>query len=210
MHPDDFAKSTAAFAEANKAKNTFEVKRRIKAHDGTYKYMLTRASPIFDDKGNVKWWCGSCTDIDETERLQYELAVLPENLPTPIWKADLEGNTLYFNGKFQSYLGLPSKETKGVNVLAAAVVHPEDYTRSKKIFEDAVKEKRAFEMNRRLKAADGRFTWFLTRGSPIFDFDGNLLAFYGTCTDINEKMEAQNELTALPESLPQMVCTVLI
>lgn len=204
VHPDDHARSLAAFNEANANKTTFEVKRRIKAHDGTYKYMLTRASPIFNDDNTIRWWCGSCTDIDETEKLQYELAVLPESLPTPIWKIDLAGNVLFSNNKFQNYLGL-SKDAKNVNVFSPNHVHPEDVAGSRAAFEAAVKGKTSFETSRRLKGKDGSYRWFLTRGSPVFDFDGNVLSFYGTCTDVHEQKEQQRELTALPESLPQLV-----
>lgn len=148
--------------------------------------------------------CGSCTDIDETEKLQYELAILPESLAQCLWKIDTKGEVLYSNSRFQEFLGV-TKDQKGVNVFAASVIHPEDYPKSKAIFENAVKIKGPFETQRRLKSSKGIYNWFVTKGTPVFDMDGNLTCYYGTCTDINEQMEQQRELIALPESLPQMV-----
>jgi len=204
VHKEDFNESTRVFNEAQKTQQTFEVKRRVKAADGSYKWFLTRASPIFHEDGRISAWCGSCTDVDETEKLQYELAVLPESLPQCLWKIDLKGDVLYSNTKFQKFLGI-TKDTKGVNVFAASVVHPEDHAASRAIFDNALKTKSSFETNRRLKSAKGHYNWFMTRGSPVLDMEGNLTCFYGTCTDINEQREQQQELTALPESLPQMV-----
>lgn len=162
VHPEDYERSLKAFTDANKTKQTFEVKRRVRAHDGSYKYMLTRASPIFNSDGSIQWWCGSCTDIDETEKLQYELAILPESLPQCLWKIDTQGNVLYSNSRFQNFLGVTSDQ-KGVNVFGASVVHPEDYQKSKAMFETAVKAKGPFETHRRLKSSKGVYNWFMTK-----------------------------------------------
>lgn len=204
VHPEDHQKSLKAFTDANKTKTTFEVKRRIKAYDGTYKYMLTRASPIFNVDGTIQWWCGSCTDIDETERLQYELAVLPESLPQCIWKIDTRGEILYSNSRFQQFFGI-SADQKGFNLFSSSNIHSEDYSKSKAAFENAVKNKAIFETSCRLKNSKGTYNWFTTRGTPVLDGEGQLASFYGTCTDISEQKEQLQELTALPESLPQMV-----
>ena len=85
-------------------------------------------------------------------------------------------------------------------MFSASVVHPEDHAASKAIFENAVKNKAPFETNRRLKSSKGVYNWFMTRGTPIIDGDGNLTCFYGTCTDINDQREIQRELIALPGS----------
>jgi len=207
IHPEDVGPSKAAFINANKTKQPFEVKRRILGCDGNYKWFLTRGSPIFDANMEISVWCGSCTDIDSTEKLQAELQILPESLPQLLWKIDLNGDVVYSNSKFQAYLGI-SKNTTGVNVFSPKVVHPEDVTKSRQLFDDAVRTKSPFETTRRLKGVDGKYKFFVTRGAPIIDVEGILTCFYGTCTDINESQELQKEMTLLPESLPQMVWKV--
>jgi len=207
IHPEDVGPSKAAFINANKTKQPFEVKRRILGCDGNYKWFLTRGSPIFDANFEISVWCGSCTDIDSTEKLQAELQILPESLPQLLWKIDLNGDVVYSNSKFQAYLGI-SKNTTGVNVFSPKVVHPEDVTKSRQLFDDAVRTKSPFETTRRLKGVDGKYKFFVTRGAPIIDVEGILTCFYGTCTDINESQELQKEMTLLPESLPQMVWKV--
>jgi PAS domain S-box-containing protein len=69
-HPDDYSATKKAFADANADKKAFEIKRRVLGKDGEYKWMLTRASPILDDDNDITFWCGSCTDIDSSERIQ--------------------------------------------------------------------------------------------------------------------------------------------
>jgi PAS domain S-box-containing protein len=107
MHPDDASIAKMKFAQANQTeKKSFEVKRRLLGKDGEYKWMLTRASPMFDDAGEITVWCGSCTDIDASERIQAELDILPEALTQMLWKTDLKGDVLYSNTKFQEYIGI--------------------------------------------------------------------------------------------------------
>lgn len=204
VHPEDVNPSKQAFVSANKSKQAFEIKRRLLGADGNYKWFLTRGSPIIGEDGECTVWCGSCTDIDATEKLQAELQLLPESLPQMLWKIDLTGDVQYCNTKFQNYVGI-TKNTKGANVFSPKVVHPEDVVKSRQIWEDAVKNKSSFETSRRLKSVDGKYKWFVTRGTPIIDVDGQLTCYYGTCTDINESQELQREMTLLPESLPQMV-----
>ena len=203
----DYAISLAAFKEGSRAEKMFQIKRRLKKHDGSFNWFLTRASPIFGVDGSLQYWCGSCTDIDYTEKMQHELKLLPDILSMPLWKASIAGEILFMNPKFQSFTGL--LPTEKANAFSASLVHPEDYVLSKSAFEKAVKTKSSFEIERRLKGADGRYTWVLTRGSTVLDLDDNVIAVYGSCTDINAAKEAQEELQALPESLSS-VCVYKI
>jgi PAS domain S-box-containing protein len=109
VHASDHAESLKQFKEGCKRKTTFEVKRRIKAADGTFKWFFTRASPIFNTDGSIQSWCGSCTDIDAVEKLQFELKVLPDALPVSLWKVNTKGDVLFSNTQFQEYLGITSE-----------------------------------------------------------------------------------------------------
>jgi PAS domain S-box-containing protein len=70
IHPDDYSTCKMAFATGNADKEPFEAKHRLLGINGEYKWMVTRASPIFDEAGEITVWCGSCTDIDFSERIQ--------------------------------------------------------------------------------------------------------------------------------------------
>jgi PAS domain S-box-containing protein len=199
VHKGDYPIALAQFKTACKIKEAFDVKRRLKCEDGTYKWFHTRASPIFKKDGSIQSWCGSESDIDEVERLQYEIKMLPECLSVGLWKADPNGDVETSNTQFQESLGISSEDK--VNAFSEEIVHPDDYSASKAALEKGIRSKAPFEMQRRLKGADGEYTWILTRISPIMDFDENVISLYGTSTDINAAQEAKEELLALPESL---------
>jgi PAS domain S-box-containing protein len=203
VHKADYAESLAQFKAGCARKGSFDVKRRLKSADGTYRWFATRATPIFSADGSIKSWCGSCTDIDDAERLQNDFAILPESLPNAMWKVNLTGDVQFSNTKFQEYMGITSEDK--VNAFSEDCVHPDEYAASLAALKNGIKSKAPFNVERRLKGADGQFNWFMTRGTPILDFDETVIGVYGTCTNINEMKEAQTELLALPDSLPLSV-----
>jgi light-regulated signal transduction histidine kinase (bacteriophytochrome) len=62
-----------------------------------------------------------------------------------------------------------------------------------------------FEMEFPLRAADGRFGWFLTRVFPIKDGDGKVVRWFGTNTDLSQKREADEKILQLNIGLEQRV-----
>ena len=53
----------------------------------------------------------------------------------------------------------------------------------------------------RLRAADGAYRWFLARGRPLRDEEGQILRWYGVLTDIEDRKRAEEELRASEEAL---------
>lgn len=96
-------------------------------------------------------------------------------------------------------MGLSSEDN--INVFSQDIVHLDDYSAQNIAVEKGIKSKAPFEMKRRLKGADGEYCWYVTRISPVLDFDDNVISLFGTSTDINHTVEAQEELQALPDSL---------
>lgn len=104
--------------------------------------------------------------------MEEELNLLPESLPQCVWKIDPHGKAIYANSLLKDYVG--SKVAEDFNVFSEVVVHPEDVERSVSAFSEATKYLKPFEVERRLKKYDGTYTWFLTRGTPVLDSEGNI------------------------------------
>ncbi|KAJ3225330.1 hypothetical protein HK099_006975 [Clydaea vesicula] len=203
IHPQDHKTALEAFMKGNKSKSAFEVKRRLKGADGTYKWFLSRGTPMFDLDGSILFWCGSCTDIDESECLQLQLSVLPESLPTILWKIDNEGNVLYSNSRFKEYTGHDFSKSI-INLFSSEIIYTEDNEKVHSSFVNALKNKTFFEPTARLVSATGAFGWFLIRGTPVINSEGEVNGYFGTCTDVSAGHAKEDELHFFPESLPQL------
>lgn len=65
VHPDDLALTVERFERALKTGDPFEVENRCKKFDGTYRWHLSRALPVKNEKEELLMWVGTSTDIHE-------------------------------------------------------------------------------------------------------------------------------------------------
>ncbi|MFE1603140.1 response regulator [Methylobacterium sp. ID0610] len=73
LHPEDRAKTKAAWEHAVETRTLYTVEHRLRRHDGIYRYMEARAVPVLEKDGQVREWVGAHTDI--TARKEAELAL---------------------------------------------------------------------------------------------------------------------------------------
>jgi len=73
-------------------------------------------------------------------------------------------------------------------------VHPADFQQCIETFVTAFNARREFEMEYRLRRADGAYRWILDRGMPRYTPDGGFAGFIGSCTDITERKQAEDAL----------------
>src|SRR5207302_1467629 len=63
----------------------------------------------------------------------------------------------------------------------------------------------AYEDEMRLRRADGEYRWFLIRTAPLLDEQGNILKWYGTSTDIEDRKGAETRSRELIDAIPQQI-----
>ncbi|KAJ3310990.1 hypothetical protein HDV04_004507 [Boothiomyces sp. JEL0838] len=204
VHPNEYQAGVDAFASANRNYKPFSLRRRLKAADGSYRWFLTKAIPVFDIKGKFKQWYGSCTDIDDAVLLEAELETLQEKLPVLIWKSDPNGELFYGNQQFKEYTGIDF-ETNKTLFYSDKLCFGKDYAALQEAFEKAKARKSGLDFKFRLKNKDGKIRWFHGSASPILDPNGKLLSFCGVCKDVDEAEKIAREMAILPENLPQLI-----
>jgi len=73
VHPDDRARDRDYFDRALSTGSAYELELRLRKGDGTYRWFLTRLNPVRDDKGQVRRWYVTCTDIEDRKRAEEKL-----------------------------------------------------------------------------------------------------------------------------------------
>ncbi|MEO6836700.1 MAG: PAS domain-containing protein [Candidatus Tumulicola sp.] len=110
-HPDDFLEVMRRWPNSIATGETFEMEFRLRKHDGTFHWFLTRAAPIRDDAGKVVRWYGSNVDIDaqkftveRSRRIAETLhdVFLPKQLPQ---FADLRLDAVYLPAERDGLVG---------------------------------------------------------------------------------------------------------
>jgi PAS domain S-box-containing protein len=160
--------------------------------DGMKKFYLDfEYTPLFNLEKNVYGIMATVYDV--TERKEQEMAlrlseekfrVLGETLPQMIWTTDPQGNLNYASKRYFEFTGMTLQELSGVGWLS--VIHPEDIVRNLPVWKDSVLRGVEYQIEHRMRAADGTYRWHLTRTVPQKDAEGNVKMWVGSTTDIHE------------------------
>lgn len=105
-------------------------------------------------------------------------------LPQLVWVAGPDGTLEYLNRRCADYSGLPIDDLLGWDW--GWVVHPADLPGTLALWTASVRAGTPLEIEQRLRRHDGEYRWFLTRAEPVRNANGQVVRWFGTCTDIDE------------------------
>ncbi len=86
------------------------------------------------------------------------------------------------------------------------VLHPDDLNTCIAVWTESVRTGESYEVEYRFKrASDGMYRWHLGRATPQCDDAGEIVKWFGTCTDIHDQKQSQQQLLRLHEELEARV-----
>src|SRR6266403_1283215 len=200
LHPEDFPKTADAFFHAIQTGESYENLQRVRRVDGEYRWHHVRAEPLRDREARIIEWYGLSVDVDEgkkiEERLRRSEAYLAEaqRLTHTATVAYNATEILYFSDEafrlfgFDPLRGLPSREA------VWRWIHPDDVDTVNEKIEYALREKRSFQNEFRLKLADGIVKHVDADILPVFSATGELVEIIATAVDVTERKRAEDTL----------------
>lgn len=121
-----------------------------------------------------------------------EFRTLVETMPQIVWITRPDGWHVDFNQHWLDYTGLTLEESLGSGWNPP--LHPEDRGRAAEQWLNAIRSGQPYEIEYRLRRWDGVYHWMLGRALPIRDAEGNIVKWFGTCTDIDHLKRTQERL----------------
>lgn len=115
--------------------------------------------------------------------------MLVEQSPVLTWRSDLTKACDYFNERWLAWTGRTMEQELGDGWTEG--VHPDDLSACFATYSAAFDAREPFEMEYRLRRADGAYRWIWDRGVPYRDDDGRFAGFIGSCIDIQEAVEGR-------------------
>ncbi len=134
-----------------------------------------------------------------------------DGMPQPIWAADADGRPDFFNARWQEVTGItpPVGQDQSHPCEPFAwdrLLHPDDFDRAVQDWRAAVSSGVPFRSEFRLHTADGTWRWFSGRALPVHDdLSGEIVRWFGSCTDIDNAVRAREALTRSTEELERLV-----
>src|ERR1700719_1275736 len=135
------------------------------------------------------------TKIEEAlKRSQEYLRLTIDTIPTFAWCNRPDGSNEFLNQRWLDYTGLSIEAARDWGWKVA--IHPEDLPRLLDVWQKLLDSGESGEWEARLRRFDGVYRWFLFRVEPLFDETGNIVKWYGTNTDIDDRKWAEAVLAA--------------
>jgi formate hydrogenlyase transcriptional activator len=141
----------------------------------------------------------SITDITDriraTEAIQNReqlFRTVANTAPVLIWMSGRDKLCTFFNDTWLRFTGRRLEEELGQ--MRSSAIHPDDLNHCLEVYSPAFDARLEFEMEYRLRRSDGEYRWVFEHGVPIFEPDGTLRGYVGSCIDITERKDSQKAL----------------
>ena len=198
-HPDDRYRVFKETKEAQRQRKDFLVQFRLLLADGTVKYVESIGHHVFSAGGELLEILGTHVDVTERKRVaealreqEAELRQVLDLAPQLVAVLGPNLERLYANSGALAYFGITLDGWRQNNI--ASEVHPDDLEGVKAAAERGLLTRSAYEMEKRIRASDGTYRWFLARYKPVCDNQGQATRWYVACTDIDDRKRTEERL----------------
>ncbi len=198
VHPEDRQAVVREIQKTLEQQADFDFTKRIVRPDGAIRHVRcvgTLAAP----SGSPPTFIGTGVDVTEREQLasarrsgEDELRQVLDLTPLLVTVYGPKRKRIYANRVALTYYGVTLDEWQQED--QGSDVHPEDLERLHVPLEHAFANRHSFEVEARLRKADGSYRWFLARGQPLCDDQGELTRWYIASADIDDRKRSEERL----------------
>ena len=135
----------------------------------------------------------------ELQESEAQFRTVANSIPQLAWTAASDGSILWYSDRWYEYTGLDKSDTDGDTWKTR--VDPESRDAVLKEWNELIARGEPFEMEFRLRGADGIYRWFLTQVTPIRDSSGAIKQWFGARTNIHEQREIRRALEEAQDRL---------
>ncbi len=200
-HPEDQPKILARVHESIRTKSIFELEHRVRRVNGTWGWTFSRAVPMLDATGKIAEWFGTASDVTARKEAEAALRQSEERFRAAvgavsdiIWTNSAEGKMEGEQATWGAFTGQRQEDYQGHGWSKA--VHPDDAQPTLDAWNLAVAEKRAFELEHRVRRSDGEWRLCAIRAVPVMDPGGEIREWVGVHSDVTERRRSETNLRA--------------
>jgi diguanylate cyclase (GGDEF)-like protein/PAS domain S-box-containing protein len=207
MHPDDLPAVEAEVAAGVAERRSFNPCYRIVHASGELRWVREQGRAIYDEAGKPLFLEGVITDAGAEKRLELSLRaaeaeasrradslhILLDAVPQMIWSYDRTRDRPRYSKQWETFTGLDLNAAGAPDRID--LIHPDDFAASNARWHYSLATEEPYESQYRVRHRSGEYRWILSRGRPHRHDDGKVV-WYGSCTDIHERMMTEAALDA--------------
>src|SRR6266849_5747930 len=217
VHRDDVAALVARWRACLASGEPLEFEARVRRADGEYRWMLHQKVAVRDESGHIVKWYGSSVEIEDRKQAEITMTTSEaklrrtiDTIPALVSGFLSDGSNEFMNQRWHDYTGLSPEQSQHGGWQEP--VHPDDLPLLMNRWREARVSGEPREIETRLRRHDGVFRWFLVRAEPLRDDTGNVVKWYATSTDIEDRKQAEEklrqdecELRQITDAIAQMI-----
>jgi PAS domain S-box-containing protein len=173
------------------------------------RWVIFRAAPSLDDPGTAVERNRPATDVAgqrSAEEATFRLIV--DSIPGFVSTMSAAGEVEFVNQRILDYMGTTLEELRDWGV----TLHEDDRARVIHQWSRSVETGQPYDVEHRIRRADGVYRWFHVRGLALRDTEGRIVRWYVLLADIDDRKraeetleESERTLRLLIESIPGMI-----
>ena len=220
MHPEDLARLRAAGAFDSSDPSSFDEEYRMRAADGTWRWLHDTSTAVLDSDGSIEYFVGFMEDISARKAAEHQARKAEEDLrllfehmpaiayhepPTPEGEEYDELSAQWFvSPQIEVLLGYSAEQVSEPGFWTK-VVHPDDREAVSEESRRTAKSGEPFRTEYRMIAEDGRILWFLDESVLVYDENDQPLGWHGILVDISDRIAAEEKLREAEERFRTIV-----
>ena len=208
--PEDRPALDRALAAALAGRAPLNIAYRVWPTGGDVGWVLLRGRVLRNSAGTATRLAGVALDVSEQKDIEAALRdsddrfrAIADTMPQAVWSTRADGYHDYFNHRWYELTGTREGETEGTGW--EAIIHPDDLPTAAERWRQALSTGDLYEVEYRLRMANGGWRWFLARALPVREPRGRITRWFGTCTDIHDLRSAAQEREVLSHELSHRI-----
>jgi len=188
VDPDDAALVKQTIERASQDGKDFEYECRLVMPDGSVKYVHVMAHALNDESDGLEF-VGAVMDVTAAKQAEGRIRQIIDTIPAYAWSTLPDGSVDFINQRFLEFTGRSNEELLGWGWRSTH--HPDDMPREVGVWRAALAAGEPMESEVRVRGRDGDYRWLLIRNVPLRDELGNIVKWYGTAIEIEDRKRAE-------------------
>jgi PAS domain S-box-containing protein len=188
VHPEDADMVKQTIDRASQDGRDFDHEYRLVMPDRSVKHVHVVAHASRDESGGIEF-VGAVMDVTAAKQAEGRIRRIIDAIPAYAWSTAPDGSVDFINQRFVDFSGRFIEELLGSGW--ASTLHPDDRPRQLRLWRAALKTGKPMENEVRMRGRGGDYRWLLIRNVPLRDELGNIVKWYGTAVEIEDRKRAE-------------------